>query len=81
MKLSEKQQQIIAHIKTSGTITKKHAVDMFKMCYYTNAEKYVGEILSNMVKRGLIKRVKAGVFELSTRKISIPSDSNQTSLL
>ena len=37
------------------------------MNIYHNKAKHVGAILSNMVKRGLLRRVKCGVFDLVER--------------
>ncbi len=83
MKLSEKQRWIIDSIKTKGSITKKEVVDKFDCWYYHNAEHYIGEILSNMVNKRYIKRVKNGVFELGSLSNQLPGniDPDQITLL
>lgn len=63
MKLSTKQQIIIDHIRKHGQITKQEAIPLIDT-YYCNAAFHVGNVLSNMVKRGYIRRIKRGVFEL-----------------
>jgi len=47
-----------------GTITKKEAVELLKHCYYMHAANYVGPILSTLVRRGQLTRIKPGFFEL-----------------
>jgi len=71
MNLTEKQQVIIQHCRSNGTISKVDAVYMLKCFYYTNAGKYVGEILSRMVKSGKLKRIKPGLFELGKGKSDV----------
>ncbi len=61
--ISEKQKSILEHITQNGSITKKKAVELIGHNYYHNASKYVGEVLSRMVNRKLIKRIKPGLFE------------------
>lgn len=81
MKLSEKQRVIIEYIRSNGNITKQQAVQMLGKYYYHNGEKYVGEILSNMVKRRYIKRIKNGVFEIGSMSNQVNDpDKDQTSL-
>lgn len=64
MKLSTKQQAIIDHIRKHGQITKQEAIPLIDT-YYHNSAFHVGNVLSNMVKQGYIRRVKRGVFEIS----------------
>lgn len=82
MNLSDKQIGIVNFIRSNGNITKKQAVEMYDHCYYYNGTKYIGEILSNMVKRGYIKRVKNGVFELGnfSNQLAGIVDKNQINL-
>lgn len=82
MKLSEKQEKIIKFIRDNKSITKKQAVEMLDDYYFHNAEKYVGEILSNMVKQRYIKRVKNGLFELGSLSNQLPgiNDKDQINL-
>lgn len=64
MKPSRKQQAVIRSAKINGFITLKEAVHIVGGDIYANAEKHVGSILSNMVKRGMLVRVKPGTFKL-----------------
>lgn len=50
-------------LREHGQITKKDAVKMLERTYYCNASKHVGVILSNMVNRKMIDRIKPGVFK------------------
>lgn len=64
--MTPQQRQLLdAARKNGGKITKKQAVDLQQHQYYANAEKYVGERLTKMVKAGLFARSKPGVYELS----------------
>jgi len=69
-------------VTKEGYITKKDAVKMFKNDYFINAEKYVGEILSRMVKNGTLIRQKPGVFIAGKGKVRtvVNCDVNQTKL-
>jgi len=64
--LTDKQKKIIqaVHDSQDKQMTKAQAVQMLKNEYYSNAGKYVGDILSRMVAAGLLQRVKNGVFKL-----------------
>lgn len=49
-----------------GSITKLRAVQLVGSQYH-NQRKHTGAILSNMIRRGYIERVKRGVFRLPTK--------------
>jgi len=69
MKPSPKQKQILDFaLKNNNQITKKQAIELIGHYYFLNAQKYVGEVLSRMVKSKLLKRVKNGLFEISTER-------------
>lgn len=79
MALTEHQKTIISFCnKNNGTITKKQACDLIR--YYCNTEKHVGDILSRMVKSNLLKRLKPGIFELSSGLKQEIKIENQTEL-
>lgn len=59
---SPKQSVILAALRDKPQITLSEAVKLIGGNLYCNAEKHVGVTLSNMVKRGMIQRVKPGVF-------------------
>jgi hypothetical protein len=64
MKPSRKQQIVIRSARMNGFITLKEAVRLVGGDVYANADKHTGAILSNMVKRGMLIRVKPGTFKL-----------------
>jgi predicted transcriptional regulator of viral defense system len=71
MTLSIKQRRILGALIASkslnlddGTITLEDATRLVGSDLYCNARKHVGAVLSRMVDRGLIERVKPGVFRL-----------------
>jgi hypothetical protein len=62
--LSTKQSIIIQALREQPQITLSHAICLIGRNIYHNAPKHVGAVLSNMVKRGQIVRIKPGVFQL-----------------
>lgn len=61
MTLNERQKRIINFAQSNdGKISKKQANDLIANSYYHNGEKYVGEILSRLVKRQVLRREKIG---------------------
>lgn len=64
MMLSSKQKRIMNEINTNPdrSITLARAVELCGDNLYCNASKHVGVTLSNMVRRGLIERMRPGVF-------------------
>lgn len=67
------QQKIIIRAANAngGKITKSQAVDLIGHTYYYNSDQHVGAILSRMVKSGLLKRIRPGVFEIGSGKKSV----------
>jgi uncharacterized membrane protein len=61
------QREVVKLLKERGTLTTVEAVKIFGRHIYTNAEKHIGTRLARMVKRGIIVRVKPGVFSLPNR--------------
>jgi hypothetical protein len=84
MTLNHRQSVIIKFAQSNGgKITKKQANELLVNTYYHNGEKYIGEILSRLVKRNVFRRVKIGHFELtgvSKGVIVEPVAENQQSL-
>jgi predicted transcriptional regulator of viral defense system len=65
MSIPKNRNSIIALAKENGGIvTKKQVVEKLDHTYFCNGDDYLGAILSAMVKVGILKRVKNGVFEL-----------------
>lgn len=69
---SPKQSAILAALRDKPEITLAEAVQLIGGNLYCNAEKHVGVTLSNMVKRGMLKRVKRGVFCLPNDQAQPP---------
>ena len=53
-------------LENGNQITTSQANDLLAGNYYHNGAHYVAEILARMVKAGRIKRIKRGVYELSS---------------
>lgn len=62
--LSPKQRKVLAMLRDKPSCTLQEAVTEIGTDIYANACKHVGVTLANMVKRGMLIRVKAGVFSL-----------------
>lgn len=67
---SNKQRAVISHLQRSESMTLTEAVALIGRDIYCNRHKHVGAILSNMVKRGLIERVKPGVFRMPVKRVT-----------
>lgn len=68
-KISLKQKTLLDFAsKNENRITKKQAVDLIGKDYFLNAPKYVGDILSRMVKNKLLNRIKNGSFEINPNR-------------
>lgn len=62
--MTDKRKELL-NLARQGQFTKKQAVEIVGGSYYCNASFHVGNILSRMVKAGMLRRVKNGVFELN----------------
>lgn len=71
MNLPSKQQAILDKCRQDGQITSQTAYQLLAAYYYHNHEKYIGEILSRMVKSGKLMRVKPGLFQLGKGKADV----------
>jgi hypothetical protein len=63
--MSAKQTIVIEFLRAHSFMTLDQAVQIIGRNIYHNAHKHCGVLLANMVKRGMIVRVKPGVFRLS----------------
>ena len=68
-KPSPKQGKVLAMLREKPEITLQEAVDVIGTDIYANACKHVGVTLANMVKRGMLRRIKKGVFGLPNVKV------------
>jgi predicted transcriptional regulator len=80
-----KQLEILRYLAFKKEATLKQIFDEMEFCrhYYYNGEKHLGTILSRMVKKGTIERVKKGTFkyiDIPTRKIREEENKNQNKL-
>jgi len=71
MNLPSKQQALLDRCRKDGKLTSQTAYEMLSAYYYHNHEKYIGEILSRMVKAGKLIRVKPGLFEIGKGKSDV----------
>ena len=76
------QRTIYNFISDNGTATKSDIVALDGGQYYRNADKYIGDRLSRMVKAGILERVRPGVFRIGSGKKpgNVPVNENQTTL-
>jgi hypothetical protein len=79
---TDKQQEVLAHVRTVEQAVIHEIYRAVSFSYYCNYEKYIGEICSRLVEDGHITRVKRGVFKLGgTKKAEAPhNNSTQGSL-
>lgn len=84
MTLNERQRKIILFARyNGGKITKKQATDLIGHSYYYNGAHYVGEILTRLVKRQILRREKIGhyIFTGVTNGVIVDTvAANQTDL-
>jgi hypothetical protein len=68
-------------LRTPGELTLARAVELIGGNLYANAPKHVGVTLSNMVRRGLLVRVRPGVFELPPQLQEPPKTQAEPAVL
>lgn len=64
--------------KNGGEITKQEVCKHIR--YYNNTQKYVGEILSRMVKNGQLIRIKNGLYKIGSGNPPTVKIENQIEL-
>lgn len=67
MTYSQKHQHVIKYLRTVAEASTMEIYNNVPFGYYCNANKHMGNILSTMVDKGTIERVKPGVFRLSQK--------------
>lgn len=66
----------------SKELTKAEIIEGAGLFYYHNGSKHAGDVLSRMVKSGLLIRIRKGVFKLGNgKKQKIVINPNQTTFL
>ena len=73
---SQKQKAILEYL-VDGSKTKAQIVNRFKTWQYRNQNKHIGEILSRMVKQGLIIRIEKGIYARKTAPEIITKEEGQ----
>ena len=81
----ERQVEVLkVFIDTEEVLSKKQIKEMTGISYYYNTDKHLGDVLSRMVKNGLLIRVRKGYFKWSGstvpnhRKTEIIQSKEQT---
>lgn len=69
MNTTEYQKRVLTIAREKGTVTTQD-VAAFVMTYH-NESKYAGQILTRLVNRGLLERVKPGVYRIPDDKLEI----------
>ena len=67
--MTDTQFKIINYLKEHGETTKAVLYDNCSEGYYNNGSFHFGNILSNMVNKGMIERVHKGVFATPIKKL------------
>lgn len=72
--MTDKQRKIVEFARSNNNqITKKQACALIP--FYHNTQKHVGDVLSRMVKLNMLKRIKNGLYELSSGQKEIVKQS------
>ena len=74
------QQQVLDYLKIAEVAPLSEIYDHCNVNYYTNASKHFGALLSRMVQRGQLERVKNGVFRIAEKKPKLPEEKQGESL-
>jgi hypothetical protein len=67
--MTTRQDMILRHVREHGCITLLEATLLTGAGLYANAERHVGASLARMVRRGLLARVRRGVFGLLNTEV------------
>lgn len=72
--MKDKQIKIVEFARLNNNqITKKQACALIP--FYHNTQKHVGDILTRMVRSNMLKRIKNGLYELSSGQKEIVNQS------
>ena len=59
------QKEVHEYLLKVESATKEQIYEEVSFWYYRNWEKHLGDVLSRMVKSGVIKRVKKGIYAIN----------------
>ncbi len=59
----DKRHEVLKYLQTVESATVANVYQNVPFGYYHNGHKYIGEILSRMVKHGMVERVKKGTYK------------------
>ena len=74
------QQQVLDYLAIAEVAPISEIYDHCNVNYYANASKHFGALLSRMVQRGQLERVKNGVFRIAEKKPKAQEESQGESL-
>lgn len=67
MALTDHQLSVIKYLKTVKTATKLEIYDNINFGYFYNWQTHFGAVLSRMIKKKYIERVKTGVYKIALK--------------
>lgn len=68
--MTARQQEILDYLKTVGQANTHEIYKNVSWEYYHNYPFYIGQFMTNLIKKGLVERIKPGVFRI--KKIQKP---------
>ncbi len=71
--LSDHQKSILNFLRTVESASKEEIYNNSSLNYYHNWQKHAGDVLSRMVKLGIIKRIKRGSYAISDKAKQTPN--------
>jgi len=76
----DKQKEVLKYLSTVETATIDEIYKNVSFSYYANYQKYIGEIMSRMVKNGTATRIKKGLFCICRTSKFTDIDKSQISM-
>lgn len=77
MKISQKQSEVLIFLANNGPSSIDEIYKNVSFGYYCNQNANIGKFLARMVKRGFIRRLKPGWFEINYIVRSIPDAASE----
>lgn len=81
--LSDNQSRVLKYLYGKDSVSFSELYDNCSPGYYHNGNKHFSELLSNMVKQGLIMRIRKGIYKYKSqyKQTSETENSDQIKLL